>query len=163
MAGAGSPCGACKFLRRRCPPNCIFAPYFGSENDAARFAVIHKVFGASNTSKLLSAIPAGDRCEAAVTISYEAQARLQDPVYGCVAHIFALQRQVASLQAQLVQARTQLAHLDRRQQWLGFAPNYHFMEEDGSQRQQAMIIESDADHPHDDPSTIISWSSQVLK
>ena len=32
--------------------------------------------------------------EAVVTISYEAQARLQDPVYGCVAHIFSLQQQV---------------------------------------------------------------------
>lgn len=35
-----------------------------------------------------------DRGEAAVTISYEAQARLQDPIHGCVSHIFALQQQV---------------------------------------------------------------------
>ncbi|BAF10457.1 LOB domain-containing protein 16 [Oryza sativa Japonica Group] len=107
--GAGSPCGACKFLRRRCVPECVFAPYFSSEQGAARFAAIHKVFGASNASKLLSHLPVADRCEAVVTITYEAQARLRDPVYGCVAQIFALQQQVAILQAQLMQARAQLA------------------------------------------------------
>ncbi|XP_066319807.1 LOB domain-containing protein 16-like [Miscanthus floridulus] len=107
--GAGSPCGACKFLRRRCVPECVFAPYFSSDQGAARFAAIHKVFGASNASKLLSHLPVADRCEAVVTITYEAQARLRDPVYGCVAQIFALQQQVAILQAQLMQAKAQLA------------------------------------------------------
>ena len=92
--GAGSPCGACKFLRRKCAADCIFAPYFCSEQGPARFAAIHKVFGASNVSKLLLHVPVPDRCEAVVTIAYEAQARIRDPVYGCVAHIFALQQQV---------------------------------------------------------------------
>ena len=92
--GTGSPCGACKFLRRKCASDCIFAPYFSSEQGAARFAAIHKVFGASNVSKLLLNVPIHDRCEAVVTIAYEAQARLHDPVYGCVSHIFALQQQV---------------------------------------------------------------------
>ena len=94
MTGSGSPCGACKFLRRKCVNGCIFAPYFCHEQGATHFAAIHKVFGASNVSKLLAHLPVSDRCEAAVTISYEAQARLQDPIYGCVSHIFALQQQV---------------------------------------------------------------------
>ncbi|GMI69311.1 ASYMMETRIC LEAVES2-LIKE 18, lateral organ boundaries-domain 16 [Hibiscus trionum] len=105
----GSPCGACKFLRRKCASDCIFAPYFSSEQGPARFAAIHKVFGASNVSKLLSHIPARDRCEAVVSIAYEAQARIRDPVHGCVAHIFYLQQQVACLQAQLLQVKAQLA------------------------------------------------------
>uniref|UniRef100_A0A7N0UW24 LOB domain-containing protein n=1 Tax=Kalanchoe fedtschenkoi TaxID=63787 RepID=A0A7N0UW24_KALFE len=108
-SGVGSPCGACKFLRRKCTTDCIFAPYFCSEQGPARFAAIHKVFGASNVSKLLLHVPVQDRCETVVTIAYEAQARLRDPVYGCVAHIFALQQQVAILQAQLVQVKAQLA------------------------------------------------------
>ncbi|GFY99584.1 lateral organ boundaries-domain 16 [Actinidia rufa] len=108
-AGAGSPCGACKFLRRKCSADCVFAPYFCSEQGPARFAAIHKVFGASNVSKLLLHMPVPDRCEAVVTITYEAQARMRDPVYGCVAHIFALQQQVACLQAQLMQVKAQLA------------------------------------------------------
>ncbi|KAL1550146.1 LOB domain-containing protein 16-like [Salvia divinorum] len=108
-SGSGSPCGACKFLRRKCAADCVFAPYFCSEQGPARFAAIHKVFGASNVSKLLLHVPAADRCEAVVTIAYEAQARIRDPVYGCVAHIFALQQQVAYLQAQVMQAKAQLA------------------------------------------------------
>ncbi|KAI3909152.1 hypothetical protein MKW98_012889 [Papaver atlanticum] len=109
MTGFGSPCGACKFLRRKCVRGCVFAPYFSHEQGATHFAAIHKVFGASNVSKLLSHLPVGDRCEAAVTISYEAQARIQDPVYGCVSHIFALQQQVVSLQQQITTLRAQQA------------------------------------------------------
>ncbi|KAL3647786.1 hypothetical protein CASFOL_008754 [Castilleja foliolosa] len=109
MTGSSSPCGACKFLRRKCVRGCVFAPYFCHEQGAAHFAAIHKVFGASNVSKLLSQLPVNDRSEAAVTISYEAQARLQDPIYGCVSHIFALQQQVVNLQAQLASLREQAA------------------------------------------------------
>ncbi|GLU03654.1 hypothetical protein SLE2022_208420 [Rubroshorea leprosula] len=123
--GTSSPCGACKFLRRKCASDCIFAPYFCSEQGPARFAAIHKVFGASNVSKLLLHIPVHDRCEAVVTITYEAQARIREPVYGCVAHIFALQQQVACLQAQLMQVKAQLAqnvmnsHNVENLQWQG--------------------------------------------
>ncbi|KAJ6940251.1 LOB domain-containing protein 18-like [Populus alba x Populus x berolinensis] len=107
--GGGGPCGACKFLRRKCVPGCIFAPYFDSEQGAAHFAAVHKVFGASNVSKLLLHIPAHKRPDAVVTICYEAQARLRDPVYGCVAHIFALQQQVVNLQAELSYLQAHLA------------------------------------------------------
>lgn len=100
MTGAGSSCGACKFLRRRCIPDCMFAPYFSYEQAAAHFAAVHKVFGASNVSKMLLHLPLHSRGDAAAMICYEAFARMQDPVYGCVAHIFALQQQV-SLQTRL--------------------------------------------------------------
>ncbi|KAG0473110.1 hypothetical protein HPP92_014967 [Vanilla planifolia] len=110
--GGSGPCGACKFLRRKCVTGCIFAPYFDSEQGAAHFAAVHKVFGASNVSKLLLHIPAHKRLDAVVTICYEAQSRLRDPVYGCVAHIFALQQQVVSLQAELSYLQTHLATME---------------------------------------------------
>ncbi|RXH87317.1 hypothetical protein DVH24_028817 [Malus domestica] len=109
MTGSGSPCGACKFLRRKCIRGCIFAPYFCHEQGATHFATIHKVFGASNVSKLLAQLSASDRCRAALTISYEAQARVQDPIYGCVSHIFSLQQQIISLEAQLASVKEQAA------------------------------------------------------
>ncbi|XP_074561034.1 LOB domain-containing protein CRL1-like [Curcuma longa] len=109
MTGLGSPCGACKFLRRKCVRGCVFAPFFCHEQGAAHFAAIHKVFGASNFSKLLLHVPVADRSEAAVTMAFEAQARLQDPIYGCIAHIFALQQQVVHLQTQLVSLKSQAA------------------------------------------------------
>ncbi|KAL0401318.1 UNVERIFIED_CONTAM: LOB domain-containing protein 33 [Sesamum latifolium] len=101
MTGLSSSCGACKFLRRRCNDECVFAPYFCYDQAASHFAAVHKVFGASNVSKLLLHLPAHSRSDAAITISYEALARVHDPIYGCVAHIFALQQQVASLEDEI--------------------------------------------------------------
>lgn len=49
---AVSPCAACKLLRRRCAPDCIFAPYFPAD-DPHKFASVHKVFGASSVNKML--------------------------------------------------------------------------------------------------------------
>lgn len=92
----GGPCGACKFLRRKCVKGgCIFAPYFESDQiGTAHFGAVHKVFGASNVSKLLLRLPPHKRLDAVVSLCYEALSRVGDPVYGCVAHIFTLQQQV---------------------------------------------------------------------
>lgn len=95
MAAHGSSCGACKFLRRKCNSDCVFAPYFSYEQASSHFAAVHKVFGASNVSKHLLHLPLHQRNAAAITISYEALSRMHDPVYGCVAHIFALHQQVS--------------------------------------------------------------------
>lgn len=50
------PCAGCKLLRRRCNPDCIFVPYFPS-NVPEKFASVHKIFGASNVSKMLHVSP----------------------------------------------------------------------------------------------------------
>lgn len=94
--GGSGPCGACRFLRRKCVNGgCIFAPYFGSDHlGTAHFAAVHKVFGASNASKILMRTPPHKRLDAVVSLSYEALSRVSDPVYGCVSHIFTLQQQV---------------------------------------------------------------------
>ncbi|GLJ41496.1 hypothetical protein SUGI_0859030 [Cryptomeria japonica] len=109
--GRGAPCGACKFLRRKCVHGCVLALYFSTEQlGAAHFAAIHKIFGASNFSKLLQNIPSEqERFNAVVSTSYEAQARLQDPTYGCVSQIFALQQQVAHLEDELSIAHSRLS------------------------------------------------------
>ncbi|KAI3887528.1 hypothetical protein MKW92_022642 [Papaver armeniacum] len=109
MGKHGASCGACKFLRRKCNSGCVFAPYFCFDESATHFAAVHKVFGAANVSKHLSQLPVQDRSEAALTISYEALARIRDPTYGCVAEIFALQQQVAILQKEIQNLETQVA------------------------------------------------------
>ncbi|RZC75953.1 hypothetical protein C5167_000210 [Papaver somniferum] len=109
MGKHGASCGACKFLRRKCNNGCVFAPYFCFDESATHFAAVHKVFGAANVSKHLSQLPVQDRSEAALTISYEAIARMRDPTYGCVAQIFALQQQVAILQKEIQNLETQVA------------------------------------------------------
>lgn len=94
------PCAACKFLRRKCLPSCIFAPYFPPE-EPIKFTTVHKVFGASNVSKLLNEIQPHQREDAVNSLAYEADARLKDPVYGCVGAISVLQKQVIRLQKEL--------------------------------------------------------------
>ncbi|KAL3629190.1 LOB domain-containing protein 25 [Castilleja foliolosa] len=105
MASASAsnpPCAACKFLRRKCLPDggCIFAPYFPPE-EPNKFISVHRIFGASNVSKLLNEVPPHQREDAVNSMAYEAEARLKDPVYGCVGAISALQRHVISLQKEL--------------------------------------------------------------
>ncbi|KAI3822655.1 hypothetical protein L1987_10250 [Smallanthus sonchifolius] len=104
----GVPCGACKFMRRRCVDGCIFAPHFSPEQGTALFAGVHRVFGGSNVSKLLMHLPVHHRQHAVETILYEAQARLSDPVYGCVSVIIGLQQQIATLQIELAMVQNQL-------------------------------------------------------
>ncbi|XP_062029309.1 protein LATERAL ORGAN BOUNDARIES-like [Rosa rugosa] len=102
-----SPCAACKFLRRKCMPGCIFAPYFPPE-EPQKFANVHKIFGASNVTKLLNDLLPHQREDAVNSLAYEAEARVRDPVYGCVGAISFLQRQVQRLQKELDTANADL-------------------------------------------------------
>jgi hypothetical protein len=45
-------CAACKYLRRRCAPDCVLAPYFPASHPH-RYACVHRIFGASNIARLL--------------------------------------------------------------------------------------------------------------
>ncbi|KAL4180279.1 hypothetical protein AMTRI_Chr13g91280 [Amborella trichopoda] len=103
-----SPCAACKFLRRKCTTECAFAPYFPPDHPE-RFADVHKVFGASNVSKLLNNISPPNR-EAAVTgLFFEARKRIQDPVHGCTAHINELYGELNELYDLIKNAMNELA------------------------------------------------------
>ncbi|CAJ2653504.1 unnamed protein product [Trifolium pratense] len=95
-----TPCAACKLLRRRCAQECPFSPYF-SPHEPQKFASVHKVFGASNVSKLLMEVPENQRADAANSLVYEANVRLRDPVYGCMGAISSLQQQIQSLLGEL--------------------------------------------------------------
>ncbi|OEL20806.1 LOB domain-containing protein 12 [Dichanthelium oligosanthes] len=106
-SGSSSPCASCKLLRRRCTQECVFAPYFPPE-DPHKFAIVHKVFGASNVSKMLQELPAQQRADAVSSLVYEANARMRDPVYGCVGAISYLQQQISQLQMQLALAKAEI-------------------------------------------------------
>ncbi|XP_058781998.1 LOB domain-containing protein 12-like [Vicia villosa] len=114
MGSGSSPCACCKLLRRRCTQECIFAPYFPSD-DPRRFAMVHKVFGASNVTKMLQELPINQRAEAVNSLVYEANARVRDPVYGCVGAISYLQTQVSQLQMQLAMAQTEILCIQMQQ------------------------------------------------
>lgn len=105
---SSSSCAACKLLKRRCTPTCIFAPYFRSD-EPKKFAKVHKVFGASNVSKILNEVAEEQREDTVNSLAYEAEARLRDPVYGCIGAIAMLQRKMVELQHDLALARARLA------------------------------------------------------
>ncbi|KAF4363066.1 hypothetical protein F8388_013430 [Cannabis sativa] len=102
-----SPCAACKFLRRKCTLECVFAPYFPPDQPQ-KFACVHKVYGASNVAKILNELAVAHREEAVVSLAYEAQARIRDPVYGCVGFISVLHNRLKQVQTELHSARKEL-------------------------------------------------------
>lgn len=51
------------------------------------------------------------RGDAVSSMVYEANARVRDPVYGCVGAISSLQRQIDVLQTQLALAQAEVVHL----------------------------------------------------
>ncbi|CAO2827760.1 unnamed protein product [Amaranthus hypochondriacus] len=112
--GAVAPCAACKLLRRRCAPDCVFAPYFPAD-EPQKFAHVHRVFGASNVNKMLQELPVHQRGDAVSSMVYEANARVRDPVYGCVGAISSLQQQIDVLQTQLALAQAEVVHMRMRQ------------------------------------------------
>ncbi|KAJ7520965.1 hypothetical protein O6H91_19G032600 [Diphasiastrum complanatum] len=115
MPGPGtSPCAACKLLRRRCAKDCVFAPYFPPD-EPKKFSYVHKVFGASNVSKMLQDLPVNQRGDAVSSMVYEANARVRDPVYGCVGAISSLQQQVAHLHTQLAVAQAEIVCMHMHQ------------------------------------------------
>uniref|UniRef100_A0A9I9CUS8 LOB domain-containing protein n=1 Tax=Cucumis melo TaxID=3656 RepID=A0A9I9CUS8_CUCME len=107
-SSSNSPCAACKFLRRKCQPECVFAPYFPPDQPQ-KFANVHKVFGASNVTKLLNELHPHQREDAVNSLAYEADMRLRDPVYGCVGVISLLQHQLCKLQMDLTCAKSELS------------------------------------------------------
>lgn len=108
MASSNSPCAACKFLRRKCQPECAFAPYFPPDQPQ-KFANVHRIFGASNVTKLLNDLHPHQREDAVNSLAYEAEMRLRDPVYGCVGVISLLQHQLRQLQMDLYCAKSELS------------------------------------------------------
>uniref|UniRef100_A0A7N0U026 LOB domain-containing protein n=1 Tax=Kalanchoe fedtschenkoi TaxID=63787 RepID=A0A7N0U026_KALFE len=110
-----TPCAACKLLRRRCAQECPFFPYF-SPHEPQKFASVHKVFGASNVSKMLMEVPEAHRADTANSLVYEANVRLRDPVYGCMGAISALQQQVQSMQAEINAIRAEILNYKLREE-----------------------------------------------
>ncbi|CAL5202891.1 unnamed protein product [Lathyrus oleraceus] len=116
------PCAACKIQRRKCTQECIFKPYFPS-NNPQKFLYVHKVFGASNVAKLLNEVTESQREDTVSSLAYEAEARLRDPVYGCVGLISSLQNKLKSVQNELNDAKKNLASYIGPQAYLPSPPS----------------------------------------
>ncbi|KAG5617248.1 hypothetical protein H5410_017072 [Solanum commersonii] len=89
-------CAACKQLRRRCPSDCIFLPYF-PPNNPQRFSFVHRIYGASNVGKLLQQVQEHQRADVADSFILHQE-------------INRLERELAKVQAEisLVKGQTQI-------------------------------------------------------
>ncbi|KAL1536551.1 LOB domain-containing protein 24-like [Salvia divinorum] len=100
----------CKHLRKRCPLDCSFSPYFPS-NKPHRFAYVHKIYGASNVGKkLLVDLPVSCRGQATDTLCCEAYCRIKDPsVHGCARMVSVLHQQLNAAECQLATIKAEVA------------------------------------------------------
>ncbi|TKY68375.1 LOB domain-containing protein 6 [Spatholobus suberectus] len=80
-----------------------------SPDQPQKFANVHRIFGASNVTKLLNDLHPHQREDAVNSLAYEAEMRLRDPVYGCVGVISLLQHQLRQLQMDLCCAKSELS------------------------------------------------------
>ncbi|CAH2042028.1 unnamed protein product [Thlaspi arvense] len=125
--GGNSPCASCKLLRRRCAKECIFAPYFPPGDPHNVFAPLvlwaHWLTFKPIKPELLgyeelrnSELPVHQRGDAVSSLVYEANARMRDPVYGCVGAISYLQNQVSQLEMQLAVAQAEILCIQMQQE-----------------------------------------------
>ncbi|XP_077253416.1 uncharacterized protein LOC143892577 [Tasmannia lanceolata] len=110
--GVGSQpmaCAACKHMRRRCYPECLFAPYFPPDQ-AEEFDNLRRVFGVSNVTKLVADLNPQEKEMAMVTMKLEAKIRRNNPVHGCAGLINDLKMEVQRCREEMQAMREKLFH-----------------------------------------------------
>lgn len=107
-------CAACKYQRRKCSPECPLAPYFPPDQPK-QFLNVHRLYGVSNTLRILKQVDPSKKNDAMKSIVYEADAWEKDPVHGCFGVISFLQSQVEMLREELQFVRNQLHILQQQQ------------------------------------------------
>lgn len=76
-----SACASCKHQRKKCTEKCTLAPFFPVEK-SREFQAVHKVFGVSNVTKIITNLNEEDRKVAVDSLVWEALCRQKDPVLG---------------------------------------------------------------------------------
>ena len=95
--------------------NSIFLSFFLLLHNFFCHAFCFHMKPPSNEPLNLQELPMHQRRDAVSSMVYEANARVRDPVYGCVGAISSLQQQIDALQTQLALAQAEVVHLRVRQ------------------------------------------------
>ncbi|XP_039169443.1 LOB domain-containing protein 4-like [Eucalyptus grandis] len=104
------PCAKCRTQKRKCPEDCLLAPYFPAAKRRS-FLSVHKVFGSGKVAKALKGLPEDQRAAAASSMVSEADARIKDPVNGCIGEINGLRAEVEMLRGLLAECEPEVARL----------------------------------------------------
>lgn len=101
-------------------------------------------------------LPEDQRSDAVSSMVYEANARVRDPVYGCVGAISSLQQQIDVLQTQLAIAQAEVVHMRMHQLPSTSNPatnminsdNKHNIMSNSSQTKSFFTMDMVVDHHH---------------
>lgn len=94
-------------------------------------------------------LPVHQRADAVSSLVYEANARVRDPVYGCVGAISYLQSQVSQLKMQLAVAQTEIMCLQMQQDPTNLTSSTHQIEhyyQDDNNYESSNIHNNVSDH-----------------
>lgn len=93
-------CAVCIHLGRPCDETCILGPYFPVER-IEDFQCVHKCFGISNLTKIVSSVEENERATTVETLILEAEMRLQDRMHGSVGVKKMLEAEVSKAEKEL--------------------------------------------------------------
>ncbi|KAM7492198.1 hypothetical protein LguiA_035119 [Lonicera macranthoides] len=74
-------CASCRHQRKKCTEKCVLAPFFPVAK-SQEFHAVHKIFGVSNVTKIVSSLNEEDRKKAVDSLVWEAICWQNDPVLG---------------------------------------------------------------------------------
>ncbi|KAG6554829.1 hypothetical protein Mapa_003412 [Marchantia paleacea] len=111
-------CAACRHLRRKCTPECVFAPYFPS-NELMKFFNVHACFGASNVSKLLQDLPEFCRADAVEALVFEAGERVINPVDGILGRIQDVLKHITEVREEIDDLQMKIDYFEEKLQLSG--------------------------------------------
>ncbi|CAA7060096.1 unnamed protein product [Microthlaspi erraticum] len=109
-------CAPSKVLNYICPSSsspdskCMWAQYFPVTN-LAKFERVHRVFGLEGIGHILCKLTPSERESAVTALCHEADARLRDPVFGCVGMVLQHQKDLDDLNEKINSAQNELASL----------------------------------------------------
>ena len=149
-------CAACRYQRRKCAKDCPLAPFFPPHRQKD-FLNAHKLFGVSNIVKTIRDLNSDQKKIAMHSIVFEANARANDPVYGCCPIMWELQRQymyfkaeydlvlkqLSLLHAQMAGPSTFTHNIDVNTSHVSYSQLQHAEEHHGKQQPSAADVSED--------------------
>ncbi|XP_021739443.1 LOB domain-containing protein 9-like [Chenopodium quinoa] len=103
-------CAVCQIQGLICDANCLLAPYFPAEKEQEATNIL-KVFSYDYITDILKDIHSTQHDIAIKVIAFNAEARLRDPVGGCMPTILTLRRNIAFYHNQLREVHYLLSYI----------------------------------------------------
>ncbi|KAM7472613.1 hypothetical protein LguiA_010796 [Lonicera macranthoides] len=104
----GTPCPACSFRRRACPPSCESVKIFRNTYNRRDYHTIFSVFGVKSVEFFLQHVPDHKHRETLDSFLFEAKARILNPAGGCAALLTSLDQKFEALQSRMTALEARL-------------------------------------------------------